>query len=776
LDTYHIRINGIVQGVGFRPFVYQTAKEMRLTGYVENGNGGVDVFFNGEAQEADLFYDCLKQSAPPEAVILSASKKKVDYQPFSDFSFRQESGVSEKSVPVTPDKALCNRCREELYDDKNRRFNYPFITCTQCGPRYSIIKKLPFDRHNTSMNDFTACGNCNSEYSNSRDKRFFSQTNSCQSCGVTLSLWGSASRCLTEVAAEALEKTDAFLKEGKIAAIKGVGGYLLVCDANRADVIARLRRLKNRPTKPLAVLFPDVERVSRDFYLKDEERALLQSAAAPVVLLYPKPNACNNLSLAAIAPGLNRAGVMIPSSPLLDLTAKRFNAPLIATSANISGAPIVYEDTEALNQLFNYADCVLKHTCEIAVPLDDSVAQFSQFANHFILLRRSRGYAPAYLNYKTKSTEIVLGAGAFLKSTFALKLSACAVVSQCFGSGESHEAQLSFVKTLGHCLSLYEITPDAIVADRHPDYFSHRHAKELAEKYAVNLHLVQHHEAHFAAVLAENNLLFSPEPILGVIWDGAGLGSDGHIWGGEFFRYENNVMSRGAHFDYFPTVAGDKTAWEPRLAALCAVDGLSTDMRLFERKFSTHELHNSLALIKFSSLRTSSAGRIFDAAAALLDLCDVQTYEGEAALYLQTLAESYVGRCGFAMDSSYFDKCSHAPSRPAKALMQGILDDLARGKPKNYIAAKFHFSLVRLIGLTATDMKVRNICFSGGVFQNALLTDWIRHEHAAKHQLFFHAALSPNDENISFGQVAFYENKIRSVHEKEENMKSMNSN
>lgn len=744
--------------------VCQMAKEMQLDGYVKNGNDGVNIFFNASKQEANLFFGKIQQAAPERSKIISSGLQKIGYQTFSGFSIKVEDDQrGDKQVLISPDTAICKECQTELHDENNRRYRYPFITCTRCGPRYSIIDRLPYERHTTSIQHFTMCKSCSREYNDLADRRFFSQTNSCDDCGIKLSLWNKASSVITNNTEEVLSNVTDFIKQGEIIAVKGIGGYLLLCDANNHKAIQQLRSRKHRPSKPFAILYPDIESVDNDFDLNGREKDLLQSAESPIVLLYPIQAAFNNLAVSDIVHGVNRLGVMIPSNPLLDLIAKDFGRPLIATSANISGSPIIYKDEDALEYLFNIADHVISNSREIIIPQDDSVAQVSKYCGQQVILRRSRGYAPSFLHYKPKTNDCILSTGAFLKSSFTLAVNGNVFVSQFLGSGDSYESQLMYKQTLEHWLKLYTIKPEVIIADMHPGYFSHQYAIELAEKYKVELKLVQHHEAHFAAVLAENSLVNSDEPVLGVIWDGTGLGSDGNIWGGEFFKYENNEMLRCCHFDYFPSIAGDKLAREPRIAAMCASNDTWPQPDKLKEKFTDAEWHNYQLLIENTNLFTSSVGRIVDAVASLLDLCDKQTYEGEAAMYLQALAEDYVDTHGFVMDASYFKEGSHYYRIPSASLIQGVISDIKKGKAKDYIAAKFHYSLVCLIGIVAQNIRVANICFSGGVFQNALLTDWIQKEYSGKYRLCFHKNLSPNDENISFGQLVYYENGIRTV-------------
>ncbi len=742
---------------------------MQLTGKVKNGSDGVHIFFNASENAARSFFKQIRETAPAQARIISSQLLRTTDAVFSGFSIVVEKDAPlEKRVLISPDRALCPSCRSELHDPNDRRYRYPFITCTSCGPRYSIIHRLPFERPNSSMQDFSMCKSCSDEYNTLSDRRFFSQTNSCADCGMELRLLSETSACLSNDTESVLANIKDFLQAGKIIAVKGIGGYLLLCDAGNPGAIQVLRSRKHRPTKPFAILYPDIEQVSRDFEVSEQEKAYLLSEEAPIVLLAPGKEAFARLALRNIRPGLRRTGIMLPYSPLLDIIARDYGNPLIATSANISGSPILYKDEDAVAYLFGIADYIVSYNREIVTPQDDSVLQVTSRSNQPILLRRSRGYAPSFLQYTPGKKACVLSMGAFLKSTFTLSVNGNVFVSQFLGSGESYESQQMYKDVLNHWLELYQAKPDIILADRHPNYFSRHYGAELAQKYDINLHLIQHHEAHFAAVLAENELLQTKEPVLGVIWDGTGLGTDGYIWGGEFFRYENKEIRRCYHFGYFPVIAGDKLAQEPRLAALCAAGPDQPVPTTLQEKFTVAEWNNYRSLITGAHLYTSSAGRIFDAVASLLGLCDKQSYEGEAALYLQTLAEEYVHENGFTMDNSYILLREPLIAQLSTAsLIQGIMSDVKKGAPKPYIAAKFHYSLVCLIDKVAESMHVEKICFSGGVFQNALLTDWIQIKYKDSYQLFFHKSLSPNDENISFGQLVYYENGISSAGRRE---------
>lgn len=743
--------------------VYQLAKEMQLNGFVKNVSDGVHIYFNASAEKADSFFQKIKLHAPAKSTIVAAVLEKSEDQSFTEFSIHWSGLDGKKDVLISPDIALCDDCRKDLYDTSGMRYRYPFATCTACGPRYSIIRELPYDRQWTTMVDFPMCDDCATEYYEVNDRRCFSQTNSCNNCGIELCINDSGSFFVNNDPEKILKHICDLIRQGKIIGVKGIGGYLILCDANNTTAIQLLRSRKNRPSKPFAVLYPDVDTVRTDFELSKKEEALLTGKEAPIVLLTPKQKTFNNLAVEHIAPGLKRLGIMIPYSPLLELIAHDYGSPMIATSANISGSPIIFNDDDAFDYLFDIVDYLVSYNRDIVVPQDDSVVQITKQFGKQIMLRRSRGYAPSFLNYQPKKHTTVVSTGAFLKSSFTVSVNGNVFISQFLGSGESYESRQMYKHTLDHWLDLYAITPATILTDKHPGYFSNQYAKEMAEKFNTSVQFTQHHEAHFAAVLAENNLLQEEEPILGVIWDGTGLGNDGNIWGGEFFSYHKSMMQRRYHFDYFPAIAGDKLALEPRIAALCTCSETNPLPQNLQEKFTAAEWNNYQSLLTSSTLCSSSAGRVFDAVASLLNICDKQTYEGEAAMHLQVLAEEYVDEHGFEMDETYFTKALHGQRIPTTLLMQGIAADLQKGRQRDYIAAKFHYSMVCLVGMVAEALQIKKICFSGGVFQNALLVDWLLHEFNEKYQLHFHKNLSPNDENISFGQLVYFDNDIRSI-------------
>jgi hydrogenase maturation protein HypF len=606
------------------------------------------------------------------------------------------------------------------------------------------------------------CESCFNEYNEVNNRRFFSEINSCADCGMKLSILCGDLSILSRNTEIVFSLIKHFLNQGKILAVKGIGGYVLMCDATNPDAIQLLRKRKHCPTKPFALLYPDITALERDFGTGDQEKYLLQSSASPALLLYEKQLA-NSCDFSHIAPKLNRVEVMLPDNGLFELISHEFMKPLVITGANISGSPVIYKDEDANLYLFDVVDFIVSHNLDIVMPQDKSIMQFSKYENQPIILKRSLGMAPSFAHYKPKSSKCILATGASLESSFTLTHKNDTFISQYLGNGESYEAQLMYKHTLEHALNLYAIKPDVIIADKNPEYFSRQYAIELADKYDTEVKFVQHHEAHFAAVLAENKLLHITKPVLGIIWDSGGLGYDGNIWGGEFFKYENNEMMRCFHIDYFPAVKSGKSIPEPRLAALCTAGYVWPQKDIWKNKFTTTELSKYITLSLNTTTFSSSVNSIFDAVASLLNLCDIQTYKGEASGYLQGIAAQYVEKNGFVMDGSYFKTEVQFYPIPTALLMQTIIADIEAGLDKRYIAAKLYYSMVSLIGQVAQRTHINDICFSGDIFQNALLVDWIKREYKERYHLYFHINLSPNNENVSFGQMVYYENKIRSV-------------
>jgi hydrogenase maturation protein HypF len=758
--TFLITLNGLVQGVGFRPFVYQLANQFGIKGQVNNGSEGVKIWINTDEKIAQQFYHQLLLEAPILAKIHKSTFEITDYQSFENFGIIESTSSENVSLLLTPDFAMCVHCRLELQNPKNRRFRYPFITCTHCGPRYSIIEKLPYDRPQTTMKAFVMCKVCEAEYNNPNDRRFYAQTNACPTCGPQLG-WYKVINGKANNNSELndyrwiLSRIKWALESGKILAIKGIGGYLLLCDATNEVTVNTLRTRKYRPTKPFAVMYPSLEMLKEDTFVNDKEAEALQDVSAPIVLLKQRKSIIQRTTK-SVNPNLNFLGVMLPYSPLLELIAHDFGKPLVATSGNCSGNPIVYEDEKALTDLAQITDFIVPNNRQIVLPQDDSVIRFTEKYEQKIILRRSRGEILG-LNLDNLMPKISnLSFGASLKSTFALQSSENLYVSQYLGDLESFETQENFENVLNHFTKIFNLSLANfnLICDAHEGYFSTQLAIALGEKLNNPVQKIQHHQAHFAAVLAENGLTKNSHSVLGVIWDGTGYGTDGNMWGGEFF-----IQNQRFHFEYFDAILGDKMPREPRISALCLTHDLENFEEFTKSKFSLQEWKIYQKILSNNTLKTSSVGRIFDGVASLLNLLEKQTFEGEAAMQLEELAGLYFQENGFDFEENYLPKsCVNVPT---KQIFAGILNDINLQKSKEYIAAKFHFSLVQSVKIIANQCQINQIGFSGGVFQNAVLVDLLIHHLSQEFELFFHKNLSPNDENIAFGQAILAINFVK---------------
>ncbi len=741
MEARHFHIEGIVQGVGFRPYVYLLAHEFGLSGWVNNTSDGVHIEVEGDESVIEKFITTIIVQPPDNSRITNWTQHRIEPAERKDFQIVNSDGNTDKTVLLAPDQAMCKECEKELHDPSNPRYRYPFITCTHCGPRYSIIRSLPYDRENTTMDEFYMCKNCREEYNDIMDRRYYSQTNSCHECGVSLTWNGIIGE--TE---ELLQKANEVLNRGEILAIKGIGGYLLLCDATKREVINKLRTRKKRPSKPLAVLYPDERILPGDIIAAKEELVEYRSVASPIVLFKVKPDPSSGIAMQEIAPGLSYVGAMKPYAPLLSLIARDFGKPLIATSANMSGSPIMYRDEEIMEELNGVADAFLGNDRKILMSEDDSVVRYSPKGKR-IILRRSRGIAPNYFEDNHWSEMDVLAMGGSLKSTYFIKHAKNSYVSQYLGDQDTYESQLSYQSTLDHMVSLLDFGPELILADKHPRYSTADLGRRIASEHSIQFLNIQHHEAHFASVLAENRLTEAQEPVLGVVWDGTGYGNDKNIWGGEFFLYANHTMKRLDHFRNYSHILGDKMPKEPRISALSILKGTGLEDWL-EDKFESNEwkyYHKQLE--RDDALLSSSVGRIFDAAACILGLGDKITYEGEAAMRLEDLALRGVHHERVIIEGDLLKPATH---------LIPLIQGLKAGVLRETLAFNFHWGMVRTIENVALESGSHCIAFSGGVFQNSLLLDLITDRMGNQYRLYFHKNLSPNDENVAYGQWAHF--------------------
>lgn len=745
LNTYKIEINGRVQGVGFRPFVFNIATQLSLKGSVSNNENGVLIFINSDKETATQFLETIKTKKPVVSEITTISMEQTDTIAFDDFTIKISEKKQQISIPLTPDFAICNGCKTEVLDQSNRRYNYAFTTCVHCGPRYAITEKYPFDRQHTSLSTFEMCNDCQSEYDNPADKRFHSQTNSCTNCGITMQLVNNKGDLISENQKTVINQTAELIRQGNIIAIKNTNGYLLCCDATNSEPINRLRERKQRPNKPFAVLYPSIEMIENEFNISTYEKDALTSVVAPIVIV----NNSENITIAKenIAPNINQTGVMLPSSALLFLLMNELQQPIVATSGNLHGSPIISDNETAQNILQNVADYLLHHNLDIQFPQDDSVLKF--VGDTQIILRRSRGLAPSFLEFSTTEETPVLAMGAHLKSTFTFVPNKQIYTSQYFGNLDSYEVLERYRKTINDYRSLFNTTPQTILVDTHSQYQSSILGNELANNFQTEVLSIQHHKAHFASVLGEHNLFNSEEKILGIVWDGTGLGDDNQIWGGEFFTYQNSTMNRLTHFEYFDWIANDKMVKEPRLSLLSLLD--EDDKKHIQSKFSSTEWSVYNTMLSNNSLKTSSVGRLFDAVASLLDITDKNSYEAEAGLLLENSAQQYY-------EEEYINFLENENGLASKALIKNILKAKQNGVSTTKLSASFIYTLAKAIINISITENISIIACSGGVFQNSVLIQMLL-KMAENHQkkIKINRKLSANDENISFGQLMYYQ-------------------
>ncbi len=755
VKRYCIHLCGAVQGVGFRPFVYRLARELDLCGWVMNSAQGVFIEVEGPAERLEAFLSRLQQEKPPRAAIHSMEYLRRDVCGYRDFEIRQSEKAGEKTAVILPDIATCEDCLRELFDPADRRYLYPFTNCTNCGPRFSIMEALPYDRPNTAMKRFQMCPACQQEYDDPASRRFHAQPNACPACGPHLELWDLRGMALAEHYPALLAAAQC-IREGRIVALKGIGGFQLLVDARNAAAVQRLRRRKHREEKPFAVMFPSLEAVKSACEVSPAEARLLLSPAAPIVLLAKLKMPAGQIA-AEVAPANPNLGVMLPYSPLHHLLLRELDFPVVATSGNLSDEPICIDENQARVRLQGIADRFLVHNRPIVRHVDDSIARILR--GEEMLLRRARGYAPLPLRVPGPLPP-VLAVGAHLKNTVALGVGHSIFISQHIGDLETAGAYTAFERVIRDFQHLYGVQPRLIACDLHPDYLSGKYAREMGPPVIP----VQHHLAHVVAGMTEHQL---EPPVLGISWDGTGYGADGTIWGGEFFLVEEKAARRVAHLRSFPLPGGEAAIRQPRRAALGVLyemmgDALFDDPDpLLRRHFTESEwrLLRRMLLRKINCPCTSSAGRLFDAVAALTGLRQESKFEGQAAMALEfavltDVAEAYPFEIG-AGEPAVIDW---------QPMMTAICNDLREDVPAGVIAARFHNALVAIMLAVARKVDRPRIVLSGGCFQNQYLTGRAVTELAAAgFRPYWHRCIPPNDGGIAVGQLMAVIHKIAFV-------------
>ena len=771
LKAASVSVRGIVQGVGFRPFVYGLAVRNNLNGWVYNTSEDVRIEVEGEAEAIKQFERELGTEAPPLAHIENVTIEYHRPRGYKSFEIRQSQAQEGKYQLISPDVATCQACLVELLDPEDRRYRYPFTNCTNCGPRFTIIEGMPYDRPKTTMRYFQMCPQCQAEYDNPLDRRFHAQPNACPKCGPQVQLVDNKGNLVND--SNPIAAASQLLREGRIVAIKGLGGFLLACDATNDTAVRALRQRKKRPSKPLAIMVATVDEAKRHCYILPEEEKSLTSPQRPIVLMIWKEDSsvCRE-----VAPNLWFLGIMLPYTPLHHILLRDTGLPLVMTSGNLSEEPIARDNDEALGRLSSIADYFLIHNRDIYSGYDDSVAMVERGTSQ--LMRRARSYAPYPIRLPLEVRQ-VLGCGGEEKNTFCLTKDNYAFLSQHIGDMENMETLEHFDNTLSLYKRLFHIEPEIIAHDLHPDYLATKYAQELGES-GLKLVPVQHHHAHIASCLADNGL---ESPVIGVAFDGTGMGADGNIWGGEFLVADYRNYERVGHLEYLPLPGGAAAIKRPYRTAigyiltLLGENVLNAVIRSEARQCQRASLGQvgevGIDVIKrqmerrINSPLTSSMGRLFDAISALLGIRGEIDYEGQAAVELEMAAYSSVIAMGVGNEAMSNAEESYPYRIVAdqgirivrlRDLVAAVIGDLHQGISKGIISVKFHNTVAQMINemcrLIADETGISQVALSGGVFQNRLLLrKTVKLLESSGFQVFTHRQVPCNDGGISLGQA-----------------------
>ncbi|MDI6617623.1 MAG: carbamoyltransferase HypF [Clostridiales bacterium] len=743
-----IKIFGIVQGVGFRPFIHKLVNQFGFKGWVRNSTEGVIIDIEGDKDSIREFVSVIPDKAPVLAVIENIHLKFERLKNYTDFKIIKSDCDDEGFVLVSPDVSICEDCRRELMDPKNRRYRYPFINCTNCGPRFTIIKSLPYDRYRTTMKKFKMCRECDREYHDIENRRYHAEPDCCFKCGPHLKFCDNSGR---EIRGDAISMTAEKLKRGYIVAIKGIGGFHLACDALNDSAVKELRKRKHREKKPFAMMCRDIESVEKYAYVSDDERRILESYHKPIVILKKKEN-CGISG--EIAPDTDSYGFMLPYTPIHCLLFEEKNMDaLVMTSANISDNPIIYKNTDALLNLKGIADYFLLHNRDIHTRCDDSVVREIYGREYF--MRRSRGYAPLPVKFNIELKPI-LACGAEQKASFSLSRGRYVFLSQHIGDLKNFESLANYEEQIENFKALFNIEPEIVACDIHPDYLSSIYANE---RYAVKKVRVQHHHAHMASCMADNNL---SGDVIGITWDGTGLGTDGNIWGGEILTGNYREFKRAGSFLNTPMPGGDKAAENIYTMALSYIikaygSGFYKYIKIFPELKDDHiktEVLYNMIRHNINSPYTSSCGRLFDGVSSIVGLCSVADYEGQGAMKLESVADCNIE------DSFNCDiiKKSGIYVYDWRETINDILNSLRDKREISYISAAFHNTLatvaLKMCILIRNDTGLNRVVLTGGVFQNIfLLKKTINILKSNGFDVYIHRRVSANDEGLSLGQL-----------------------
>lgn len=768
-----IHINGIVQGVGFRPFIYNLATKNNLKGWVLNCSEGVLIHVEGEATSINIFKKEIIKLAPPLSKINSFSFEETKPMDFSDFTIKESITSQTPEIFISPDIGTCSDCEKDIFNKENPRYFYPFTNCTSCGPRFSIIQDTPYDRKNTTMKDFPMCENCYEEYTSVSNRRFHAQPNCCYNCGPHIFITNNLGEDLSKKISKNLnynspKYTKALLKffsseilKGKIFAIKSLSGFHLSCNALDEKAIATLRERKKRPKKPFALMMKSIETIKEYCIVSPEEESLLKSNKRPIVLLRKKTKGKtfpNN-----IAPNNNRIGIMLPSTPLHLLIFKDKNIQaLVMTSGNLSSLPLEFKNESALKNLSSFADYFLLHNRDIEIPVDDSIC--SVVNNNLSVIRSARGFAPASFYLPNYSDVLALGGN--MKNTFSISKGDYIFTSPHGGDLINYEAVNRYKLNINHFLKIFQFTPKYIACDLHPNYES----TILSKNFNLPITKVQHHHAHIVSCMIDNNY---KDKVIGVAFDGTGMGDDNSIWGSEFFICDYKDYKRVGHLEYTNFLGGDNSLLENYKTALSYISNIYStfpEKELLDNyldKIYDFNWKSIISIInsKFNTYNSSSMGRLFDGVSSLLNLCHKSTFEGEGAISLESLINLdspsiYYGIILQKTNGMYLFSVNN--------LITNILKDILKDTPAHIISYKFHNTIVKFIYLMCTNLRkeynINVVALSGGVFQNSyLLNKTIEILEEANFKVLIHKNIPTNDGGISIGQLVIAKNNINSI-------------
>ena len=797
MKAYTIHVTGIVQGIGFRPFVSKLAHELRLVGTVRNDTSGVEIHIQGVDADCQLFVERLQSELPMHGRIDTLRVEPSTVQSLHSFTIILSQGAKGNAF-IGADMAPCEACLQDIQDPENRRFHYGFTNCTNCGPRYTIIESTPYDRHKTSMKAFPMCEECQGEYEDLEGRRYHAEPNACEQCGPMFTLQGTDGMVLA-TGQDAIEQAKEYIQQGAIVALKGVGGYHLVCDALQENAVQTLRQRKGRPRKPLAVMAGSLETAKQYVYISEKEEELLLSPARPIVLLrkvsltftvndvmhtetcatsecdtvlkemtdinqkkYISNQECRNtftkvaMKVASqitpvapsVAPGMETLGILLPYAPY-HYSLVPSNALWVMTSANRSGDPVLYNDAQALEELQGIADYILTHNREIISPVDDSVVQVVH--DKSIMIRRSRGYVPLSIPVvPLEKSPTMLAMGADMKASFGMNRGTHAILSPYMGDMEHQRVQDLLWSTTKRYEELFQLQPTQVIVDAHPGYYTSQCGRIYAEKHQLPVIEVQHHHAHVAAVLAEYN---TQEPVLGICFDGTGYGTDGTLWGGEFLYCHKEHMERMAHLSYAPLPGGEVAVREPWRQALWYVNqlyptGVPTVIEQWKESLPKGWQLLEKMMPHMQMVQSSSGGRLFDTVASLLGLGHEHLYDAQLAIELEQLALSEKGTIlDMKLDGSVLDTMS---------LVQSVIEQLKDGESVAKISANFHRTLIYYIGQMAKqcceERHISHIVLCGGVFQNRILLEGVMQE-LQEYTVHVPTQSPMNDGGIALGQL-----------------------